>query len=77
MNITEFINGLQEELEFTEEIKSNTYFQHMEEWDSMSAMVLIGYVSNNFGLSLTAPDLESLTTVQSLIEFIGTEKFID
>lgn len=77
MTKLEFIEKLQEELEFDEQIDFDTDFKQLEEWDSMSAMVLLGFVSNNFGLSLTAPDLASLNTIDSLIEFISVQQNYD
>jgi acyl carrier protein len=70
-----FLSRLQEELELEFVLEFNTNIKDLDEWDSMSAMVLIGYVSNEFGVTLTAEDLEIITTIDSLIEKIGVDKF--
>lgn len=75
MNKQEFILGLQEELEIENELDITTNIKELEEWDSMTAMLLIGYVSNEFNVTLTAKDLEKITTIDSLITKIGSEKF--
>ena len=75
MKTNEFILGLIEELELETKIESFTNLKDLDEWDSMAAMVLIGYVSNEFGVTLNADDLKDITTVDSLIERIGLEKF--
>lgn len=75
MKKEEFILGLAEELEIETTLESTTNIKDLDEWDSMAAMLLIGYVSNVFGVTLNADDLKEITTVDSLIEKIGIEKF--
>ncbi|MGK4567217.1 acyl carrier protein [Flavobacterium sp. 3HN19-14] len=75
MTQQDFIAGLQEELEFDAQLENGTNLKDLDEWDSMAAMVLIGYVSNEFGVTLTDADLKNVTTVDSLIERIGADKF--
>lgn len=75
MNKQEFISGLQEELELEIQLTEETDLKQLEEWDSMAAMILIGYVSNNLDITLNADDLKGITTVFSLIERIGAEHF--
>jgi acyl carrier protein len=75
MTIQEFILGLQEELEIEIVLEKTTNIKDLDEWDSMTAMVLIGYVSTEFNVTLTSDDLEALTTIDSLVDRIGVEKF--
>ncbi len=75
MTQSEFINKLQDELELDSPINNSTIFKNLEEWDSLSAMILIGFVSEKFNVIITGNDIEKLTDVQSLIYFIGVEKF--
>lgn len=70
-----FLSRLQEELEFESELEINTNIKDLDEWDSMAAMVLIGFVSDEFGMTLNADDIQVITTVESLIEKIGQDKF--
>ncbi len=70
-----FLSRLQEELEFESELEINTNIKDLEEWDSMAAMVLIGFVSDEFGITLNADDIAAITTIESLIEKIGQGKF--
>ena len=70
-----FLSRLQEELEFESEFEINTNIKDLEEWDSMAAMVLIGFVSDEFGVTLNADDIAAITTIESLIEKIGQGKF--
>ncbi|MET0758872.1 MAG: acyl carrier protein [Flavobacterium sp.] len=75
MTKQEFISGLQEELELEVTLENTTNLKDLDEWDSMTAMLLIGYVSNEFNVTLTSDDLQIITTVESLIEKIGGDKF--
>ncbi|MBB3123183.1 acyl carrier protein [Mesoflavibacter sabulilitoris] len=75
MNKQEFLKELAEELELETEVTLDTNFKDLDEWDSMGAMILIGFVSDNFDVTLNADDIKELTTFQSIIEKIGQEKF--
>jgi acyl carrier protein len=75
MTKQEFISGLQEELDFETILTKNTNIKDLDEWDSMAAMVLIGFVSNEFDLILSPDDIKEMTTIDSLIERIGFDKF--
>lgn len=76
MKKAEFIKQLSEELELETEITLETNFKDLEEWDSMAVMILIGFVSDTFGVTLNTESISHLTTFNSLIERIGEEKFI-
>lgn len=75
MNIADFTSQLQEELELEIDLTPETDLSQLEEWDSMAAMILIGFVSDNFGVLLNGDDIAKITTVNSLVEKIGTDKF--
>ena len=75
MKKVDFILGLQEELELEITLAESTNLKDLEDWDSMAAMILIGYVSNNFDCTLTADDIKEITTVESVIAKIGVDKF--
>jgi acyl carrier protein len=75
MTKQEFILGLQVELELEVVLNGSTNLKDIEEWDSMEAMVLIGFVSNEFDLILSPNDISEMTTIDSLIEIIGHDKF--
>ena len=75
MKVEEFIQGLAEELEIEENLTITTKLKDLEEWDSLRAMILIGYVSNQFGVTINAEDIIEITTIESLINKIGKDKF--
>lgn len=75
MTSEEFILGLQEELELEVTLERASQLKELDDWDSMAAMVLIGYVSNEFDIILNPDDLKEMTTIDSLMERIGLDKF--
>lgn len=75
MKVTDFLLGLQEELEFDSTLETTTNLKDLDEWDSMAAMLLIGFVSNEFDITLNGEDIKAISTIESLIEKIGVEKF--
>ncbi len=75
MTKEEFIAELAEEMEIETTVTAETNFQELDEWDSMGMMVLIGFVSEKFEVSLNAEDIAKLTTFESLIDKIGVDKF--
>tara|TARA_B110000977_G_scaffold191664_1_gene264110 strand:+ start:341 stop:574 length:234 start_codon:yes stop_codon:yes gene_type:complete len=76
MKIENFIEILVEELEFEQDnINLDTNIKELDEWDSLTTLMLIGFVNNNFEVNLTNQDIEKITTFKSLINIIGTDKF--
>jgi acyl carrier protein len=76
MTKNEFIDLFVEELEIEDtDVKLNTEFSALDEWDSMGIMITIGLVSDNFNVTLTNNDMKQITDINSLIEKIGVEKF--
>lgn len=75
MTKQDFFLELKEELELDETVDSMTNLKDLEEWDSMCAMVLIGFISNKFNVVLKPDDLKEMTTIDSLMRTIGLDNF--
>lgn len=76
MKIEEFISIFKEELEIEEAIIDiNTNIKDLDEWDSLTGLMLIGFVANKFDVTLNLDDIQSISTIQSLLEKIGLNKF--
>lgn len=75
MNKQDFVTQLAEELEVEVDVTLETALEELDEWDSMGAMILIGFVSDNFNITLNADDIEVMTTFESIVERIGVENF--
>ena len=79
MTIRDFFDKLKEELEFEEEIELSleTRFGDIESYDSMSVMVMIAFIDENFGKKLSSQQFLAIKTGQDLIDQIGLENFED
>jgi acyl carrier protein len=75
MKKSEFLKKLQDELELETELSLQSEFKKLPEWDSLTTLILIGFVENNFKVILSAKDFEGEWTVDALIKLIGEEKF--
>ena len=75
MTQQEFILELQEELELETVLNGSTKLKDLDDWDSMAVMVLIGFVSNEFDVILNPDDIKEMTTIDSLMNRIGVNKF--
>lgn len=78
MKRQEFINLFIEALEIEDTVVTEkTMLNSLNEWDSMGVMIIIGLVSDNFDKALKSEDMKGLTSIESLMEKIGLEKFGD
>ena len=75
MKKSELLKKLQDELELETELSLKSEFKKLPEWDSLTTLILIGFVENNFKVILNAKDFEGKWTVDLLIKRIGEEKF--
>jgi acyl carrier protein len=75
MTKTEFFKDLENKLELSDPISSDTNLKELEEFDSMAVMSLVAYIHKTFGKQFNARQLNNITSVQSLIELIGPEVF--
>jgi len=67
MKIKVFLKELQEELEIENiNLELKTRLKDCDEWDSMSALVLIAYAESKFSVNLGAEDIKEIDTVESL-----------
>ena len=76
MKTDDFIELIVDGLEIENIIVTpDTIFDSLAEWDSMGAMIIIGLVAEHFDITLKGKDIAQLTTIKSLIEKIGTDRF--
>ena len=77
MTKSEFLSELHEMLEITsiKELTPDTVLKEIEEYDSLFLLTIISIIDEKFGIQLTAEQLSTITTLQSLIELIGIGKF--
>ena len=75
MKKSEFIDELGEILEVENELTLQTDLTEIEAFDSLAMMSIIAMVYTKFQVRMRGDDLKKVTTVNSLIQLIGDEKF--
>ena len=68
MEIKEFIEKFADaiEVENVEELTAETEFRELEEWSSLSVMLLIAFFDEEFEKQIGDKDIRSCTTLQDL-----------
>ena len=68
MKKQEILKSIYEELEIesVEELTLDTVFKDLDEWDSMSVIVLIGYFEENFSATISGETLNELSTFEDI-----------
>lgn len=76
MKIEDFINNLKEQFNDTDasEITAATKFQELEEWSSLTSMLVVGMIDDEYGIQITGKELKSVDTVQSLFDLLASKK---
>jgi acyl carrier protein len=75
MDIQSFIAGFSDQFEdgASKSINSNTEFKKLDSWDSLTTMLVIGYISSEYNKNLGKSDLDICTTVQDLFDYISSK----
>ena len=77
MKKEEFIKELEDALEIEEDkhITVETDLRYTEEYDSLSVLAIIAMIDKNFRKQIPSTDFAKVTTVRSLMDLIGRERF--
>lgn len=69
MGIKEFIEKFAEaiEVENVEELSAETKFRELDEWSSLSVMLLIAFFDEEFEKEIGDKDIKTCTTIQDLL----------
>ena len=75
MELNEFIKKFQEQFDETDasEIQSDTFYQELDEWSSLSAMSIIAFVKTCYNKSITGKEIRSCETVEELFELVQSK----
>lgn len=77
MTRNEFYRQLVESCDLTaKELNDQTLLKDIG-YDSLALMTMIAFIDNEFHVVLTGNEFQELTTLYSLVEKIGIEKFQD
>lgn len=71
MEIKEFIEKFAEaiEVENVEALNAETTFHDLDEWSSISVMLLIAFMDEEFGKEITTAYIRNAVTIQDLYNF--------
>lgn len=74
INREEFLEVFRSVFDETEpkEVNFETSFKCLDEWSSLTLLALIATMEDSFSATLTAKDIEKLTTVEELYSFVNS-----
>lgn len=75
MTRSEFTKKLGEVIETEMEINEQTRLRDIPEYSSLTALSIIVFINDEFSKRINTRELNALTTVESLMKFIGMENF--
>ena len=75
MELNEFVRKFAELCEDTDvnEIKADTAFQELDEWDSLFVLSIIAFAKTSYGKNITGKEIRSCATVEELFRLIKEE----
>ena len=70
MQITEFIEKLAEaiEIEDVDALRADTVFKDLEEWSSLSVMLIIAFFDEEFDKQIEEKDIHTAITINDLYQ---------
>lgn len=69
MTKEEFVQEFAELIE-NEEVREDTKFRELDEWDSLAALSTISTIDDEFGVTINNKDLRSVETVGELYDMV-------
>lgn len=71
MEMNEFIEKFAEAIEIddVESLEAGTEFRQLDEWSSLSVMLLIAFFDEEFGKEISEKDIKACSTIQDLYDF--------
>lgn len=75
MKKEEFCRLIKEQLNENEPVTTETNFKSLASYGSLSAVLILQLVEDQFGVKLNPRGFRSISTVQELMDAVGTEKF--
>jgi acyl carrier protein len=76
MDLNQFVERFVSIFEDTDasEITAKTVFKDLEEWDSLTALSIIGIAIKNYGVKLTGGEIRDAITVEDIYNLILSKK---
>jgi acyl carrier protein len=66
MSLSTFIHNFQNQLEDQQEIQADTEFKKLKSWDSMTALLVITMIDDEYGVGVSGDDIRKVNTVEEL-----------
>jgi len=75
MNLEEFVKAFAAQLEDTDpsEITKETNFRELDEWDSLTALIIIAFVKTTFDKSIKGQEIDTCFSVEELYNLIESK----
>jgi acyl carrier protein len=79
MKKSDFLSSMRDTLEISsvDNLTEETVLKGLEEYNSLFVLSIIAFIDENFDMQLSAEQLLSVTSIRSLMDLIGYEKFED
>ena len=76
MELIDFIQNFAAEFDFTDasEIKPETHFQDMDEWDSLMVVMTMAMSEEKYDVSITEDEIKKAVTVEELFNLVKSKK---
>lgn len=76
MDINTFVEDFAAQFDDTDpsEFKPETIFKDLEEWSSLSALLIIAMVDENYDVRIKGEDIRNSSTINDLFEIIKSRK---
>ena len=75
MDLKDFVKKFASQFDETDsnEIQSDTVYQELDEWSSLTAMAIIAFIKTEYGKTVTGKEIRSCETVEDLFELVETK----
>jgi acyl carrier protein len=70
MSLSNFIYNFQNQLEDSQEIQADTEFKKLKSWDSMTALLVITMIDDEYGVGVSGDDIRKVETVEELYNVV-------
>jgi acyl carrier protein len=76
MDLQEFIRNFSEQFDETDasEFKADTEFRKLDEWTSMTALMIIAMVDDEYGVIIKGEDIRKSKTIEDLYNVVKENK---
>lgn len=74
MELNDFISKFAEQFDDTDasEFASDTIYQELDEWSSLTAMCIIAFIKTEYGKTVTGKEIRSCETIEELFNLVAS-----